>query len=116
MTKAEQHMQQLAQHTFQFAQSVRDLGVMMPLLPANLEDFRAMVRASGMAGEWLLRAQEAGSQPAFRERIRQVVEEIRVTHYYLGLLNLQSNQDLALRRTNLMKGAEELVEIFRKIL
>lgn len=109
-------MQQLATHTFQFAQAVRDFSKTIPLTVANVEDLKSLINCSGKSGENLIRSQEAINQVDFKTRLKSCIEEFRSTHYYLGLIDTQGNADLNLRRDQLMKASEELTVVFRKAL
>lgn len=109
-------LQQLATHTFQFAQAIRDFGKVIPLTVSNVEDLKSMINASGKAGEMLIRSQEAASQQDFKTRMKGCIEEFRTTHYYLGLIDTQGNADLNHRKDQLMKASEELTSVFRQAL
>ena len=109
-------MQQLATHTFQFAQAIRDFGKGLPMTVSNVEDLKALIRASGEAGATLVRAQEAPNQTEFVLRLKSTIEELRATHYWLGLIDTLDDPGLTQRRSQLMKAAEDLTDIFRSIL
>ncbi len=116
MNNAQKNLQSLANHTFQLAQAVRDFGKIIPMTVSNVEDLRQLVRVSGLAGEFLVKAQEAPNEVEYRTRIKYCIEELRSTHYWLGLIDAQGSMELETRRKQLMKAAEDLSSVFRKVL
>ncbi|MDP5168946.1 MAG: hypothetical protein NWR72_01770 [Bacteroidia bacterium] len=116
MSNANNNMQQLAQHTFQFAQAVREFGKIVPMTVSNIEDLKSLIRSSGKAGESLIRTQEAPNEYEFKLRMKTVIEELRTTQYYLSLMDTQNHGELNHRRSQLMKAADDLADVFRKVL
>ncbi|MDX2286775.1 MAG: four helix bundle protein [Bacteroidia bacterium] len=106
---------QLETHTIQFVQAVRDFGKLLPMTVANVEDLKALFRASGNVGAELIKAQKAPTKVDLIRSLRQCGAETRTSAYWLSLLDTQGFPELDLRRNQLIQAAQELEGVFLRI-
>lgn len=105
----------LVDRTFRFAVAVRHFVNRLPPTPANREDGRQLIRASGSVAANYLEAQEALSRKDFFYRIKICRKEARESNLWLRLLQLVGTDPLHAERTALANEADELKRIFSSI-
>ncbi|MFO7899188.1 MAG: four helix bundle protein [Planctomycetota bacterium] len=106
----------LEERTFEFAKAVRAFVKRLPWSPANEEDGRQVIKSSGSVGANYREANEALSKKDFAMRIRICRKEAKESRYWLRLLDVADDGDLAGRRQGLATEATELLKIFSAIL
>ena len=105
----------LVERTFRFAESVRRFVNRLPLTPANREDGRQLIRASGSVAANYLEAQKGLSRKDFFYRIKVCRKEARESGLWLRLLQLPDAAPLRGERDPLAAEADELKRIFSAI-
>lgn len=108
--------QQIETHTLKFAQAVREFGKTLPMTVANVEDLKELVRASGAIGAGYVGARQAQSRQVYLDRLRTCFTEVHTTRYWLQLVDTAAHSDLDLRRTQLLRATDELIQIFTHLI
>ena len=106
----------LENHTFQFAQAVREFGKVIRMTVSNVEDLKQLVRASGKVGANYIAATTAPNKATYLLNIKECGQEALTTNYWLGLIDTQGAAELEHRRKQLMKAAQDLAGVFAQIL
>ena len=106
----------LEERTFRFAQRVRAFVKKLPQTPANIEDERQLVNASGSVGANYIEANEAISKKDFVFRIKICRKEVKESRYWLKLVDTNGDSVLEQERKELIQEATELMNIFGAIL
>ena len=109
------HKKDLKLRTFRFAREVRKFVNKVPRTTGNLGDCRQLVRSSGSVGANYLEANNALSQKDALMRIRICLKESRESGYWLRLLDLSKNPQLAVSCKQLIQESSELAKIFATI-
>lgn len=105
----------LEERTFLFAKRVRSFCRKVKKSPANIEDTKQLVRASGSVGANYIEANESLGKKDFLMRIKISRKEAKECRYWLRLIDLNNNPDIVEERNILMKESEELMNIFGAI-
>jgi four helix bundle protein len=105
----------LEDRTFAFAKRVRAFVKRLPKTPANIEDGRQLINASGSVGANYIEANEALSKKDFLMRIKICRKEAKESRYWLRLVDTCENSELENERKSLEKEATELTHIFGSI-
>ncbi len=87
----------------------------VPRTPANIEDCKQLVRASGSVAANYLEAQEGLSRKDFFYRIKVCRKESGESGLWLRLLDVGSDAELETERQWLVNEADELKRIFSSI-
>ena len=106
----------LEDRTLAFSKNVRSFVKKLPKTLSNLEDGKQLVRSSGSVGANYIEANEALSKKDFRMRIKICRKEAKESRYWLKLIDTESRRDLEKDRTELIREATELMNIFGAIL
>jgi four helix bundle protein len=106
----------LEDRTFIFAKDVRALVKQIPRTPANIEDTKQVVRASGSIGANYIEANESLSKRDFVLRIKICRKEAKESRYWLRLIDVGGDSTLEKYRCDLVQEATELTSIFGAIL
>ncbi len=106
----------LEDRTLAFAKNVRLFVKKLPKTLSNLEDGRQLVKASGSVGANYIEANEALSKKDFRMRIKICRKEAKESRYWLKLIDTEGRKYLEKDRTELIREATELMNIFGAIL
>jgi four helix bundle protein len=115
MQQLSPEMKKLEEHTFLFAQAVREFGKKLPNTVSNVEDLKMLIRASGAVGAATVSAHSALNKTDYLRGIHLSGTEARHTHYWLRLVDTQGAGELEARRAQLLKAAEELLGVFAGI-
>jgi four helix bundle protein len=116
MTKKQNSKQyDLEDRTFEFAKCVRAFVKRLPKTPANIEDGRQLINASGSVGANYIEANEALSKKDFLMRIKICRKEAKESRYWLRLVDTNKDNELENERKSLEKEATELTHIFGSI-
>lgn len=107
---------QLENHTFQFAQAVREFAKVLPMTVSNVEDLKQLVKTSGAIGATYIAATTSPNKASYLLSIKECGQEALTTNYWLGLIDTQGAGELEHRRKQLMKAAQELASVFAQIL
>jgi len=83
--------------------------------PANIEDRRQLIKASGSVGANYIEANEALSKKDFLMRIKICRKEAKESRYWLRLIDTDNNDELEQERKTLENEASELTHIFGSI-
>jgi len=105
----------LEERTFEFARQVRRLAKEMRKSAIAIEDIRQVVRASGSVGANYVEANEALGKKDFLMHIKISRKEAKESRFFLRLLDVDESAELANKRTNLVREATELMNIFGAI-
>ena len=105
----------LADRTFEFAKHVRRFVNEVPRNPANYEDVRQLIRASGSVAANYLESQEAVSRKDFFYRIKICRKEARESGLWLRLIESGTNPEVLAQRDQLLLESDELKRIFSSI-
>jgi four helix bundle protein len=105
----------LEDRTFEFAKRVRAFIKRLPKTPANIEDGRQLINASGSVGANYIEANEALSKKDFLMRIKICRKEAKESRYWLRLVDTCENNELEKERLSLENEARELTHIFGSI-
>jgi four helix bundle protein len=84
--------------TWEFARSIRSFVKRIPRSLANFEDARQLVRASGSVGANYIEANESLGKKDFLMRIKICRKEAKESRYWLRLMDVESNRELAEER------------------
>ena len=117
MTK-KQNLKQydLEDRTFAFAKRARAFVKRLPKTPANIEDGRQLINASGSVGANYIEANEALSKKDFLMRIKICRKEAKESRYWLRLVDTNKDNELEKERLSLENEARELTHIFGSII
>ena len=116
MTKKENSKRyDLEDRTFEFAKRVRAFVPRLKNTPANMEDRRQLIKASGSVGANYIEANEALSKKDFLMRIKICRKEAKESRYWLRLIDTGNNDELELERKALEDEASEVTHIFGSI-
>ena len=117
MSKTENTRQyDLEDRTLAFAKRIRAFVKSLNKIIANIEDGKQVIRSSGSVGANYIEANEALSKKDFIMRIKICHKEAKETRYWLRLIDIQNNADMAKEQGDLEKEANELTNIFGAIL
>lgn len=105
----------LEERTFKFTQAVIILTKKLPKTTANIEITKQLIRASGSVGANYIEANESLGKKDFLLHIKISRKEAKESRYWLRLLDID-NEGLDKERHNLVKEAQELMNIFGAIL
>jgi four helix bundle protein len=105
----------LEDRTLKFAKCVRRFVSKLNKTPANVEDGRQLIRASGSVGANYIEANEALSKKDFAMRIKIYRKEAKESRYWLRLVDTNGNSELEKEREALETEARELTHIFGSI-
>lgn len=108
--------EQIGDHTFKFAQAVREFGKILPVTVSNIEDLKQLIRASGAVGSSYITATGATKREDYLMSIKSCSTETRTTEYWLKLVDTQGDPGLEQRRKQLLRASQELNSIFIQIL
>ncbi|MCB0837601.1 MAG: four helix bundle protein [Bacteroidetes bacterium] len=108
--------QQLSEHTFHFAQSVREFGKVLPNTVSNVEDLKELIRSSGAVGSSYIAAAEATNKQDYLIRMKDSGKELKTAQYWLRLVDTQGDSLLEEKRKRLIHVSQELLNVFFKIL
>jgi four helix bundle protein len=106
----------LGDRTFAFAKRVRAFVKKLPKTPANIEDGRQLIKASGSVGANYIEANEALSKKDCLMRIKICRKESKESRYWLRLVDTGGNGELERERRALENEAGELTHIFGSII
>jgi four helix bundle protein len=116
MTKEQSSKQyDLEERTLQFARRVRAFVKKLPQSPANIEDGRQLIKASGSVGANYIEANEALSKKDFAMRAKICRKEAKESRYWLRLIDTDGAAELEDERKSLETEASELTKIFGSI-
>lgn len=117
MTKIQNTKQfDLEDRTLEFAKRVRAFTKRLPRTTTNFEDTPQLIRASGSVGANYIEANEALSKKDFRHRIKICRKEAKESRYWLKLVDIRNDVELAEGQKVLIQEATELMKIFGSIL
>lgn len=106
----------LEERTFRFARDVRDFLKRVKATIINTEYIKQLIRASGSIGSNYIEANEALGKKDFLMHVRISNKEAKESRYWLRLLDIENDKDLENTRDGLIKEAQELKNIFGKII
>ena len=106
----------LEDRTLEFATRVRKFVKLLPKTIANIEDGKQVVRSSGSVGANYIEANESLSKKDFIMRIKISRKEAKESRYWLRLIDVNQNKELASKQKILINEATELMKIFGAIL
>ena len=106
----------LEDRTFAFAKDVRTFIKKLPKTICNVQDGTQVVRSSGSVGANYIEANEALSKKDFLMRIKICRKQAKETRFWLRLLDIGENAELAHTRDKLIQESRELLLIFSAIL
>ncbi len=106
----------LAEHTLQYALAIRDFGKYLPMTVANVEDLKELVRSSGLVGQVYLQATQASNKHDYQLGLKACYGQVKKTHYWLQLVDVQGKGELEQRRQTLMKATEDLMNLLNQII
>ena len=106
----------LEERTFRFARDVRDFLKRVKATIINTEYIKQLIRASGSVGSNYIEANEALGKKDFLMHVRISNKEAKESRYWLRLLDIENDKDLENTRDGLIKEAQELKNIFGKII
>ena len=117
MTKKSNSKQyDLEDRTLEFAKNVRVFVKELNKSIANIEDGKQVVRSSGSVGANYIEANESLSKKDFIMRIKISRKEAKESRYWLRLIDVNKNRELANKQEILINEATELMKIFGAIL
>ena len=117
MTKKSNSKQyDLEDRTLEFAKNVRVLVKELNKSISNIEDGKQVVRSSGSVGANYIEANESLSKKDFIMRIKISRKEAKDSRYWLRLIDVNQNKELASKQKILINEATELMKIFGAIL
>ena len=108
--------QQLNEHTFNFAQGVREFGKVLPMTVSNVEDLKQLIRTSGAVGATYISATEALNKKDYLIRMKESGTELKTSQYWLKLVDTQGDPVLEQQRNRLLHVSQELINVITKIL
>lgn len=106
----------LEERTYEFAKQIRAFVKRLPRIPANFDDARQLVRASGSVGANYLEANEALSKKDFVMRVKIARKEAKECRFFLRLLDTEESRPLEDERQTLIQESVELRKILSAIL
>ena len=106
----------LEERTFRFARDVRDFLKRVKATIINTEYIKQLIRASGSVGSNYIEANEALGKKDFLMHVRISNKEAKESRYWLRLVDIENDKDLENTRDGLIKEAQELKNIFGKII
>ncbi|MFP3936982.1 MAG: four helix bundle protein [Phycisphaerae bacterium] len=116
MPEPQENRYDLEGRTLAFAREVRAFLKTLVQTPANKEDGRQLLRASGSVGANYIEANEALSKKDFLMRIKISRKEAKECGYWLRLLDLADDTAGERMRCSLVRESQELTNIFGAIL
>lgn len=105
----------LEERTYNFAKKVRFFIKEIAKKLENIDDLKQLLRSSGSVGANYIEANEALSKKDFILRVKICRKEAKESAYWLKLLEINNNQIIDKEKTNLIKEANELMNIFGSI-
>ena len=106
----------LEERTLAFAKAVRAYVRKLPNTLSNREDVKQLVRSSGSVGANYIEANESFSRKDFAYRVKLSRKEAKESQFWLRLLFTNSDPNLELSRTELVREATELMNIFGAVI
>lgn len=106
----------LEERTFQFAKVVRLFVKTLPKTPANIEDGKQLIKASGSVGANYIEANESLGKKDFMMRIKISRKEAKESAYWLRLINDTNDLDNTKEAKSLIQESNELKMILSSIL
>ena len=106
----------LEERTFQFAKVVRLFVKTLPKTPANVEDGKQLIKASGSVGANYIEANESLGKKDFMMRIKISRKEAKESAYWLRLINETNDLDNTKEAKSLIQESNELKMILSSIL
>ena len=106
----------LEDRTLEFAKNVRDFTRSFKKDFANIEDCKQLVRSSGSVGANYIEANESLGKKDFLMRIKISRKEAKESRFWLNLINVNGDTELARKQRILRDEATELMNIFGAIL
>jgi four helix bundle protein len=106
----------LEERTFRFARDVRDFLKRVKATIISTEYIKQLIRASGSVGSNYIEANEALGKKDFLMHVRISNKEAKESRYWLRLVDIENEKDLENTRDGLIKEAQELKNIFGKII
>ena len=116
MKNSKQKQFDLEDRTFEFAKNVRAYIKRLHQNLSNREDVKQLLRSSGSVGANYIEANNSLGKKDFFMRIKISKKEAMESRYWLRLLDAGEAEDLESQRTQLIKEAQELTNIFGAIL
>ncbi|MGC9454233.1 MAG: four helix bundle protein [Phycisphaerae bacterium] len=116
MSESKRDRYDLEDRTLAFAREVRAFVKTLMPTPANQEDCRQLIRASGSVGANYIETNEALGRKDFLMRIRISRKEAKECGYWLRLLDLADDDTAERTRCSLVRESQELTSIFGAIL
>jgi four helix bundle protein len=102
----------LEDRRFNFAKESRAFVKKLPRTISNIEDVKQFIRSSGSIGANYIEANESIGKKDFVMKINTCRGEAKESGYWVRLLDC--NGELESARSNLLREAEELTNIFRR--
>jgi len=106
----------LEERTALFAENVRKFVKRLPRTPANDEDGKQLLKASGSVGANYIEANESLSKKDFYYRCKICRKESKESAYFLRLIDTGNDESLEIERKQLRQEATELKLIFNKMI
>jgi len=106
----------LEDRTFEFARRTRAFVKQLPRSISNAEDVKQVVRSTGSVGANYIEANESLSKKDFVMRIKISRKEAKESRFFLRLIDVGQDDDIAREREWLANEAQELTNIFGAIL
>ena len=106
----------LEERTLKYASRIRIFVKRLSRTIANTEDSIQLVRASGSVGANYIEANESFSKKDFILRVKMCRKEAKESRYWLQLVSIHENLELAREREELIKESTELMNIFGSII
>ena len=106
----------LEERTLAFAKAVRAYVRKLPNTLSNREDVKQLVRSSGSVGANYIEANESFSRKDFAYRVKLSRKEAKESRFWLRLLFTNSDPNLEQSRTELVREATELMNIFGAVI
>ena len=106
----------LEDRTLAYARRVRTFIKKVPPSVGHIEDCKQVVRSSGSVGANYIEANESLGKKDFLMRIRMCRKEAKESRFWLNLLQVEGNAELAAECKLLIQESLELTRIFGAIL
>jgi four helix bundle protein len=116
VTRDTTHRYDLEDRTLEFAKRVRIFVKKIKKTISNFEDSKQLIRSSGSVGANYIEANESLGKKDFALRIKICRKEAKESRYWLRLIDIEGQDDLAHERLALIQEATELTSIFGAIL
>ena len=106
----------LEERCHEFGKRVRKFCREVKIDPANLQDIKQLVRASGSVGANYIEANENVGDGDLRFRVKICQKESKECMHFLGLVELFGDKELEDERLILIDEANQMRKIFSKML